>query len=387
MKEYYLRVAREKEEGVPVAWMWTCTPSELVRGLGLNLFTVEYHSGFLCGREGFHRYLEAAEQAGYPRDACSFQKSYHGRSLLGEQPMILPPDVLVASTSCDSSPRGLLLLADHYGLPYYLLDLPWNGEACEGPGLPGSSVAYLAAQLEEMVSVLERVAGRPTDPERLADTYRRANTLYQLWEDIIDLKATVPCPVGITDSIAASGILMQFAGTQEGIDFAQRMRDEVGDRAARKEGVLEEERYRILWLGPVVNYDLGLFRRFEELGAVVLQWELESSYTGSYGGILDPDNPLESMARKMVSNLYNGAVENRMAAIKRLAGRLKVDGLVLYNSWPCKRLAGSQRAIKEGVARDLGLPLLFLEADSVDSRSHDPETLNQQIEDFVEVLG
>ncbi|HLE80617.1 MAG TPA: 2-hydroxyacyl-CoA dehydratase family protein, partial [Dehalococcoidia bacterium] len=103
--------------------------------------------------------------------------------------------------------------------------------------------------------------------------------------------------------------------------------------------------------------------------------------------LLDPDNPLESMARKMVSNLYNGAVENRMAAIKRLAGRLKVDGLVLYNSWPCKRLAGSQRAIKEGVARDLGLPLLFLEADSVDSRSHDPETLNQQIEDFVEVLG
>jgi benzoyl-CoA reductase/2-hydroxyglutaryl-CoA dehydratase subunit BcrC/BadD/HgdB len=388
MKEYYLRACREKEEqGIPVAWMWTCTPTEVVRGMGLNPFMLEYHTGFLSGREGAHRYFEAAEEGGYPRDSCSFQKAYLGRSLIGEQPSIVPPDVLVASTSCDSSPRGLLLLADHYRVPYYLLDLPWNGQASEGPGLPESPVAYLTAQLEELVSLLARVTGHPLDSERLTETYRRANRLYQLWEEIVDLKGSIPCPVGIADSVAAGGVLMQFAGTQEGLDFVERMREEVRERVVQNQGVLEEERCRLLWLGPIVNYDLGLFHYFEELGAVVLQWELECSYTGSYGGLLDPANPLESMARKMVSNLYNGALENRMEAIRRLAGRLKVDGLVLFNTWPCKRLAGSQRAIKERVAQELGLPLLFLEADSVDSRSYAPETLRQQIEDFVEMLS
>ena len=378
--------ARAKGTGW-VAWHWAVSPAEVLRAFGIHTFMVEYHAGYLAARGEVTPYLEEAEARGFPRDACSLHKVCLGHSLLGAQANIPDPDFLLAATSCDSTAKALFPLADHFSVPYYLIDLPSNIRAGDGTQVEEFRVKYYAAQLAELVERLEALTGRPLPEGALAQTFGLADRAYQLWGEVNQMRRAVPCPMGATDDTAALGVLMNFPGTPEGVAYMERLRDEVAERVRTGQGVITDERHRFLWLGPSITYDLALFNYFEELGAVLVKCELDYLYSGIYAGRLDAANPLESMARKQIAHLYNGVSENRVELVRRLVQEFQADGVIFYCNWFCRLLGGTQRAIKEAVSADYGVPLLVIEGDCVDPRSYTGDRVRSSIEDFIDMLG
>jgi len=370
-----------------VAWHWAVSPSEVLRAFGIHTFMVEYHAGYLAAKGEVVPYLEEAEARGFPRDACSLHKACLGHSLIGAQANIPDPDFLLASTSCDSTAKALFALADHFSVPYYLIDIPLNTKAGDGSQVEEFRVKYYATQLGELVERLEALTGRPLPEGALAGTFSLAARCYQLWGEINQLRRAVPSPMGATDDTAALGVLMNFPGTPEGVTFMERLRDEVAERVRSGQGVIPDERHRLLWLGPSITHDMSLYNFFEELGSVVVKCELDYLYSGVLSGPLDPHNPLESMARKQIAHLYNGISENRVDVARRLVEEFQADGVVFYCNWFCRLLGGNQRAIKEAISADYGVPLLVIDGDCVDPRSYTGDQVRSSIEDFVDMLG
>lgn len=388
MKQRLAQARQAQAQGTGrVAWHWAVCPGEVLRAFGIYTFMVEYHAGYLAARGEVVPYLEEAEARGFPRDACSLHKTCLGHSLLGAQANIPDPDFLLAATSCDSTAKALFALADHFAVPYYLIDLPSNIREGDGSQVEGFRVKYYADQLAELVKQLETLTGRPLPDGALSETFALAARTYQLWGEINQLRRAVPSPMGGTDDTASIGVLMNLPGTPEGVAYMERLRDEVAERVRSGQGVVPEERHRLLWLGPSVMYDMALFNFFEELGAVVVKCELDYLYSGLYSGTLDPANPLESMARRQIAHLYNGISENRVRVTRRLVEEFQADGVVFYCSWFCRLLGGNQRAIKETLSADYGVPLLIIDGDCVDPRSYTPDQVRDKIEDFVDMLS
>lgn len=388
MKDYALRARKAKDEGrAKICWHWAICHPEIIRAFDIYPFMVELHSGFLSAKGEIAKYLELAEGWGFSRDACTLHRACLGHSLAGEEAMLPNPDMLICTTSCDSTAKALFPIADHFGAPYYIVDLPWNVQVAEGPDIQEYRVRYYQQQLEDMISFLEMNTGQVLDPERLRESFRQANRLHFAWQDIYKLKSRRPCPMGGKDEVVATGVLMQLAGDRQGADFMEKMRDEVAERADRGQGVIKDEQFRILWLGPYIAYDLDLFDHFEALGAVVVKAELDLMYTGIYGGNLDPENPLESFARKHISYMYNGLFENRIELVRRMVRDLKVDGIVYMCAFFCHLLGGAQRAIKDTMSKEFGVPTMVIDVDNVDPRSYNPDIMRSRIEDFIEMLG
>lgn len=388
MKERLARAREAQANGTGlVAWNWAVCPAEILRAFGIYTFMVEYHAGYLAARGEVAPYLEEAEARGFPRDACSLHKACLGHSLMGAQAHIPDPDFLLAATSCDSTGKALFALADHFHAPYYLIDIPSNNHLGDGSQVEDFRVKYYAAQLAELIERLETLTGRPLPEEALSETFGLAARAYQLWGEINQMRRAIPSPMGGADDTAAIGVLMNLPGTPEAVGFMERLRDEVAERVRTGQGVVPDERHRFLWLGPSIMYDMALFNFFEELGAVVVKCELDYLYSGLYSGALDPANPLESMARKQIAHPYNGISENRVEMTRKLVKEFTADGVIFYCSWFCRLLGGNQRAIKEAISADYGVPLLIIDGDCVDPRSYTPVQVRDKIEDFVDMLG
>ena len=81
---------------------------------------------------------------------------------------------------------------------------------------------------------------------------------------------------------------------------------------------------------------------------------------------IDPDDPYEGLARRMVTNSLTGPVDNRVAALQRLARDYKIDGAINPCQWGCRQGTGARGMIEKGL-NEVGVPVLNLEVDCVDA--------------------
>ena len=100
---------------------------------------------------------------------------------------------------------------------------------------------------------------------------------------------------------------------------------------------------------------------------------------------LDPKNPYESLARKLITSHYNGPLERRVEVTKRLAREYQVDGVVVFSTWGCRRNNAAVPALKREFNK-IGYPLLSLDGDCIDDHNYMPGQFSTRIEGFLEML-
>jgi len=112
--------------------------------------------------------------------------------------------------------------------------------------------------------------------------------------------------------------------------------NEVKERVQEGKGIVKNEKHRLLWLGPIINYDTSLLNYFEEFDAVLVRSDMDYIYLGD----LNTENPLDSLARKYISNFFNGIIENRIRMTKQLVKDYKIDGMITYSHRGCRLYCG-----------------------------------------------
>ncbi|NIQ07007.1 MAG: 2-hydroxyacyl-CoA dehydratase, partial [Candidatus Korarchaeota archaeon] len=230
-------------EDKPIAWITVFTPVELLYALGVYPIAPEHFGAMSSARGAISEYLEEAERAGYSQNLCSYSRCSLGYVLGGMNGPMPPPDILITfRNSCDVYVKWWQSLHMHLGTPLYVGETPY---VLTSEDLDNYVLDYVIKQLRELIDVIEDKFELRFDMERLVEIVKLSDRASELWLQTLKLRRTRPCPLGGRDSASDIFPLVVMQGTEKAVDFYEELLGEVRGRVREKEGVIENERFRL----------------------------------------------------------------------------------------------------------------------------------------------
>lgn len=357
-----------------VVWTNIYTPAELLYALDLIPLYPELMSGVLASVSLSNYFIEAAESKFYTTDLCSFYRVAAGFSLRDYLPK---PDLIISTSQlCDGSTKFFHNLSKYYHCDHYFIDPPYY----DNPDSKG----YLAGQLEEISYKICNSFGHQLNNDRINFSFNLSNKAREYIIKINELRKNIPSPLSGWDAIAY--ILYMFfssLGTEKGLEFYRTLYQEIEEKVNQKIGVLDKEKYRILWLHQVRPYYKNeIIKNLKEKGAVISFEEVNYVYWEA----LDPQRPWKSLAQKINSNFGAGPIERRVKVVYDLVRRYKIDGVIHFSQRGCRQSCGGAYIIKDFL-QEKGVPMLILDGDGADSRNYSKGQTRTRIEAFLEMLS
>lgn len=387
IKRHYEDAHKAKAEKRPVAWVTSTTPVETLLAMDVMPVWPENYASVCAARQVSVKLCERAEKEGFSRDLCSYSRCVLG-SMFNEAEALpeggLPkPDFLVTTTcACDTHLKWFQVASRLYKAPLFLLDVPYNISGADSQNLDQAHIAYYGSQLDELFFFLEKQTGTKLDMTRLRKTLELSNRTSQLWMGIQELRKTIPCPMDARDAFSAVFFMLCVPGTQAAVDFYIALRDEICSRVKDKVGVVENEKYRLIWDNLPLWFNLKIFEYLNSLGAVVVA----EVFSHTWSGNLDSSRPFESLARKYLPNMANSGIQRRIDIILDLVKEFNANGVVLPTNWGCRMMSTGETLVRDEVNKKLKVPSLILDVDSSDWRNYNEEQIKSMFEAFFETL-
>jgi benzoyl-CoA reductase/2-hydroxyglutaryl-CoA dehydratase subunit BcrC/BadD/HgdB len=381
---HYL-AGRFADGAVPVAWVTSGFPVEVLRPLGFHTVYPENHGAICSVKRMVPELSEAAEREGYSRDLCGYARADLGSVATGKTPVgrLPKPDLLCCCTNiCQTVLYWYRALAAHFRVPLVLIDTPFvYGEA--RPHL----LAYVADQLRELTETAERVAGRKVDRAALVETMRLAREGTRLWDTCLRAGRARPSPWTGFDSFFHLAPIVAMRGTRECNAYYRMLRDELNERVARGVGGIANERVRLLWDNLPIWFNLrGLSTVLAEKGFNIVC----ATYTNAWaeaGSMIDPADPEGSSARAYVHVLLNRDLPHKLSVMKRLCREYGATGAIFHSDRSCKPYSIGQIDLKGRLASEEGVKGLLLEADHADPRAWSEAQAYNRLHAFMELFA
>jgi len=294
------------------------------------------------------------------------------------------PDFLIASTgACDTHFKWFQFVSRHFKVPLFLLDVPYNISGTDAEHLERTHIEYYVSWLEELIDFLEKQTGTKLDKDKLKEKIALSDRTSQLWEEIQNYRKTIPTPMGARNAFSAVFFMLSIPSTQMAVDFYEKLRDEVKKRAENKFGIIENEKYRLLWDNLPLWFNLKFFEYLNSLGAVVVA----ETFSHVWMGRLDSSKPLESLAKKYLPNFANCSIDRKIDLIQNLVKEFKADGVILPTNWGCRMMSIGETIVKDTIYEKLVVPSLILDVDSSDWRNYNEAYIKRNVEVFLQVLS
>jgi len=384
---FYQQAHRAKAEKRPVAWVASTFPVETLQAMDIVPVWPENYASVCAARQISVELCERAEREGFSRDLCSYSRCVLGSMFGYEKELpeggLPPPDFLVATTcACDTHLKWFQVASRVYKAPLFLLDVPYNMRGGDSTHLDEGHIGFYASQLEELFAFLETQTGRKFDMDKLRETLAVSDWTSRLWTEIQGYRKTLPCPMDARDAFSAVFFMLCIPGSQQAVDFYTQLRDEVRERAKGGVGVVEDERFRLVWDNLPLWYNLKIFEYLNSLGAVVVAEVFSHTWTGS----LDPSKPLESLARKYLPNMANSSIQRRIDIILNLVKDFHVNGVVLPLNWGCRMMSIGETIVRDAVYKKLAVQSLIIDVDSSDWRIAGEAQVKERFATFLETL-
>jgi benzoyl-CoA reductase/2-hydroxyglutaryl-CoA dehydratase subunit BcrC/BadD/HgdB len=381
-RHYFL--SRYAEGAMPVAWVTSGAPVELLRAFGFYTIYPENH-GALCGAQKIGPELcSIAEEHGYHQDLCSYARIDLGACFSGKTPVgRLPrPDLLFASNNiCQTVVYWYKALARHWKIPLILFDTPFNfGEIRE------RDIDYMKSRLEEMIPVLETVSKRRFDEGRFRRIISIAAETSLTWGEILGTMKARPAPMSIFDAFIHLAPVVSLRGLPVALDYYRILLKELKERVERSIGAIAQERKRLMWDNIAIWYKV---RDFANLFAERGMNFVTATYTNAWAATishLDESRPFESMAKTYSLVILNNHLNHRLHLMEDLIRDFQVDGLVIHSARSCKPYSVGQYDLKRLLMERSGVPSVIIEADIADSRAYSEEQSRTRLEAFFETL-
>ena len=349
-------------------WVNLFAPVELLWGFGLRPLSIECFSSFMGGFRIEDYFLRRAEAIGMSDTLCSYHKCFLGAADAG----ILKPPLMSLTTTlaCDGNANTFRYLEKRVGVKPSIIDVPYE--------CTDESLRYVTGQLEGLIPRLESLCGRPFDEGALKAALERENEARALQEEALLLQAAKDYPATLTLQMFKLFATHILAGSEEALTYYRTL-------------VTDMKRYpdtgavKVLWV-HLMPYYQGTLKRY--LGGSGGRRIIASDFDFDYGAgrRLDPGRPLEALAGKMLSNIFNGPYERKTEAALDAAMRLGADGVIHFCHWGCKQSAGGAAEMKR--AFDAAkIPFLILDGDGIDRRNDAPEQIRTRVEAFFEMLA
>ena len=374
--------------GRKIAWCTSVGPAELLRALGFLVYFPENHGAMLGATRMASEMIPHANAAGYSPDICSYLTSDIGSYLRGNTPLtraygiasVPAPDVLVFNTNqC----RDVQDWFRWYGRR---LDVPVLGVYSHrgiGP-VESHHIRDITAQLKAMVPELEKISGRRMDPDRLRRTVEMSLRTSVLWRECLERAAVSPSPWTFFDATIHMGPAVIARGTGQAVEYYELLLAELDRRVLDGVQSVGRERHRLYWEGMPI---WGKLKALSELFSALDTCIVASTYCNSwiFDG-LDPDQPLESMARVYTELFIVRDESYKESYIEACRDRYGFHGIIFHESKTCPNNSNNRYGMPGRLTSRLGVPCLTIHGDLCDLRCYSEEQTRTNIEAFIEQL-
>ena len=422
---------RAREEGKPLAYTFICCSyDEIMRAMDIVPVWTENYAGICGAKRDAERFLERAESLSLSRSLCTYALCGIGfdqwREELGSMPPDAPwggqakPDFMLSSGQILCDPRNKWYQAvQQYmpDVPIYNVGLPWPvyEDDIEVADVEDYYVRYIVEEFRGLVRFLENQTGKKMDWDRLSELVDLAERTWNLIWETYELRRAVPTPMGTGDAMNTMVPMVFMMGTQEGYDFFLELNRELKDKIARKEGIIPDEKYRLLWGGGLPSwFALTDFNYFNSKGAV---FPVETTYRMIEPiyrlNIPETNDPIERLAWRWLRywTCWYDKAKKRPGSepdVERLIQYIEdyqIDGVVMHEAFSCRtwhlgliwQLNQLKKIYKPIPVLVLGpdgkkkeerreLPSLILESDIIDISSYSEVDTRNRIDAFIETL-
>ncbi len=405
---------KAKEEGKKVAYAYINDgQDEIMRAMDIVPAWGESFAGVCAAKRDAEKYLQKAEGDNFSRSLCTYATCTIGfdmwrEELKGEMPPGAPwggmgrPDMIIGSAQQLCDPRFKWPQATQH----YLRDVPvFVGSMYYPPWDPTTDhhdedkiyVKYAAEELRELVRFCEKHTGKKMDWDRLASLVDLSDKTWNLFIETYELRKAHPTPMDTGDAMNTMVPVTFNLGTQDAYDYYKDLHDELTQKIAQKQGVADEEKYRILWGAGLPSwFALGDFQYFNEQGSV---FPAEVTYRNAERiELLDlpaTNDPLEHIAWRWVrfwTHWYDKARKRpgSLPKVERIIDYIEdydCQGVVFHSAFSCRSWhAGivQQAQVLKKVYKDI--PTLIMEGDIVDISSYNEADTHNRIDAFIETM-
>jgi benzoyl-CoA reductase/2-hydroxyglutaryl-CoA dehydratase subunit BcrC/BadD/HgdB len=390
MADYYYELDSAAKSGEKkIAWCTSVGPAELLRAMGFLVYFPETHSAMLGASRMATDLIPKANAIGYSPEICSYLTADIGAYLEGVSPLSKifkgidgppRPDVLVYNTNqC----RDVQDWFDWYGREY---GVPSIGiQTYRGvKEVTDKHIISITKQIEALVEPLEAVIGAKLDEDKLKETVALSRACSELWKKVLDTASAAPSPLTFFDGTTLMGPAVVGRGTTAANDAYQILLAELEARIANGEGAVEDETYRIYWDGMPV---WGRLSAHSKLFAGLNTCVLASTYCNSWiFSALDPENPVESMARAYTELFIVRSDQYKEDYIKQMLDFFKVDGIIYHDAKTCPNNSNCRYGMPQRLEKQTGIPSLLIDGDLNDLRLLSDEQTQTNVEAFIEQL-
>lgn len=392
MLRWYQRLGEAAETGWPpaVCLMVSGNCVELLQAFDVLPIYPEINALQLAIRHQSLEPILLAEELGYAADNCAYVKADIGAYLKGLTPtghkLPKPALILCNFVGCNTYIKWFEHLSYFTGSQLYTLDVPfmrYNTPAAY-------DLDYVIKQFKEIIGLLERITGKKFDYDKLKEAVRCSSKVEAMWSEIKRLARNSPSPFdAYFDAITLMGPLYVYRAAEEGVRFFELALEELKEKAERREGIYDEEKFRIVIEGPP---PYPYFRAFRDMFARWKACAVASTYS-TVGGLWefgfrhDPDKPFETMALHLIANnLSNRNYLQRYGQISRYVKEWRADGVIIHFVKSCRLFSAGQGDMRDYFTKSLKVPTLYIESDLEDPRYFAEAQIRNRMDAFFEAL-
>jgi benzoyl-CoA reductase/2-hydroxyglutaryl-CoA dehydratase subunit BcrC/BadD/HgdB len=389
LTEYWDTMHKGKKEGKLVAWVSGNAPAELLYSFGILPAYPENYAAVLASKQMSAVFCEMAEEKGFSKDLCSYSRINLGDVLWDrdEKPEMpfggLPePDLLVTTRiPCITQVKWWEVIRDRYNIPMFVLDAPFSTTLETSQ----KGLKYVHDQMMDLIAFLEGITRNRINEDDFIRRLELSDKAAGLWHEIMDLRASVPCPVGPREMFGNVFPLVAMLGTEVPVEFYTLVRNEIREKVAAGSGVIENERIRLILDNIPLWHHLELVSGVEDKNAIFV---LETYLRYVWGGRIDLDNPYWGYAEKVFTDVWlNSSIDVRSQLLLSDIKKFSVDGVVFLSNRSCKRYTLGQLELKKQIEDELAIPSLVLECDMADPGGYSREQAVLRMEALLELIG
>lgn len=349
--------------------------------------------------------LEALEDKGY-RDTCVYLAMPIGSLLINSGPLggAVMPDICLTVQVCEPMVKVAQIIVEELGIPNFVVDCP----QVPPDRLTDSHRKYLVNQLHDAIEWMEKVTGRKYDDEKLIEAVYNEWETTVLWANIYDLNKAIPAPM---DAKTMGAFMSMAAGERHkkrAVEFYRILLDEMRDRVQNQIAGVPTERCRLLHeAGSPPWYHMRLFRIAEKYGAVILGGMVFCEFTAAFSLTEDGhripaqglkergielktrDDALTALADLNLAHLVGGRTFSLGTRVEEQIKAFQdwhADAAIFHFDRGCPGMGAGMLEARLAL-KELGVPTLVYESNSLDRRQFAEAQVTDLWESFFESMG
>ncbi len=312
---------------------------------------------------------------------CGGIKAQLGAISMGLIPL---PDLFIASGFvCDQTPKVDEILNERYGIPVFYIDGTLDEEKKIWTDTSERRVEYLAQEGRDALAKFKEITGCTVTDEMVEKANSRARELRIYCKRIAELiRDADPPAIGFNNIAAlfrAANWLVNPTTYGKVEKVLEQCYDELSDRIKRGQGILPKGSPRIAILK--VCHDPAVVDRIEKTGLGII---------ADNTGIIAPKR---EQFKSKYEDYWHQGIELFIRMGVGYADRqielfkdLDIDGLILDYPVGCRDQCISPVKVKDVLVKELGIPVLLIEFDAVETRLFTVEAIMSRVEPFAEML-